>query len=97
MLGLGNDWADRAAAQARACGVRVLCINTGGGLRYRVLVDRGDIDRQTAHRPLFTPNDFAKLLRTFGVELPRWEACLAALHERLPRGAHLDTGAPYRR
>lgn len=27
-------------------GVRVLCVNTGGGLRYRVLVDRGlDIDR----------------------------------------------------
>jgi hypothetical protein len=29
-----------------ARGVRVLCINTGGGLRYRVLVDRGlDIDQ----------------------------------------------------
>src|SRR4051812_42652015 len=27
-------------------GVRALCVNTGGGLRYRVLVDRGlDIDR----------------------------------------------------
>src|SRR3954454_9711536 len=26
-------------------GVRALCVNTGGGLRYRVLVDRGlDID-----------------------------------------------------
>src|SRR6184192_2122633 len=29
-----------------ARGVRALCVNTGGGLRYRVLVDRGlDIDR----------------------------------------------------
>src|SRR6478735_3631696 len=27
-------------------GVRALCVNTGGGLRYRVLVDRGlDIDQ----------------------------------------------------
>src|SRR5256885_7873582 len=29
-----------------ARGVRALCVNTGGGLRYRVLVDRGlDIDQ----------------------------------------------------
>ena len=29
-----------------AHGVRALCVNTGGGLRYRVLVDRGlDIDQ----------------------------------------------------
>ena len=29
-----------------ARGVRALCVNTGGGLRYRVLLDRGaDIDQ----------------------------------------------------
>ena len=32
-----------------ARGVRALCVNTGGGLRYRVLVDRGlDIDQAFA-------------------------------------------------
>jgi dTDP-4-dehydrorhamnose reductase len=50
-----------------------------------------------ARRPRNSCLSNEKLLRTFGVELPRWEACLAALHERLPRGAHLDVGAPYRR
>jgi dTDP-4-dehydrorhamnose reductase len=38
-----------------------------------------------------------KLLRCFAVELPRWEACLEALHGRLQRGAQLDGGTPYRR
>ena len=50
-----------------------------------------------ARRPRNSCLSNEKLLRTFGVELPRWEACLAALHERLPPGAHLDVGAPYRR
>lgn len=32
-------------------GVRALCVNTGGGLRYRVLVDRGlDIDQAFLHQ-----------------------------------------------
>src|SRR5437773_12138883 len=32
--------------EGAARGVRALCVNTGGGLRYRVLVDRGlDIDQ----------------------------------------------------
>src|SRR5476651_936664 len=32
-------------------GVRALCVNTGGGLRYRVLVDRGlDIDQAFFHQ-----------------------------------------------
>lgn len=32
-------------------GVRALCVNTGGGLRYRVLVDRGlDIDQAFVHQ-----------------------------------------------
>lgn len=30
ILGLGNDWSGRAAAQARACGVRVVAVNEGG-------------------------------------------------------------------
>ncbi|AKQ65270.1 Glycosyl transferase, group 1 family protein [Myxococcus hansupus] len=29
LLGLGNDWSARAAAQARACGVRVVAVNEG--------------------------------------------------------------------
>ena len=29
ILGLGNDWAGRAAAQARACGVRVVAVDEG--------------------------------------------------------------------
>src|SRR5665213_2754339 len=34
-----------------ARGVRALCVNTGGGLRYRVLVDRGlDIDQAFFHQ-----------------------------------------------
>ena len=35
-----------AIDEGPARGVRVLCVNTGGGLRYRILVDRGmDIDQ----------------------------------------------------
>lgn len=30
ILGLGNDWSGRAAAQARACGVRVVTVDEGG-------------------------------------------------------------------
>jgi len=30
ILGLGNDWSGRAAAQARACGVRVVAVAEGG-------------------------------------------------------------------
>ena len=34
-----------------ARGVRALCVNTGGGLRYRILVDRGlDIDQAFLHQ-----------------------------------------------
>src|SRR3954470_4441365 len=34
-----------------ARGVRALCVNTGGGLRYRVLADRGlDIDQAFFHQ-----------------------------------------------
>ncbi len=34
ILGLGNDWSARAAAQARACGVRVVAVNEGALSRY---------------------------------------------------------------
>ena len=38
-----------------ARGVRALCVNTGGGLRYRVLVDRGlDIDQAFHHQNSLT-------------------------------------------
>jgi len=30
ILGLGNDWSGRAAAQARACGVKVVAVDEGG-------------------------------------------------------------------
>ena len=30
ILGLGNDWSGRAAAQARACGVKVVAVDLGG-------------------------------------------------------------------
>lgn len=37
--------------EGAARGVRALCVNTGGGLRYRVLVDRGlDIDQAFLHQ-----------------------------------------------
>jgi len=40
VLGLGNDWAARAAAQARACGVRVVAVDEGALARYAdVLVE----------------------------------------------------------
>jgi dTDP-4-dehydrorhamnose reductase len=53
--------------------------------------------RSAARRPRNSRLSNEKLLRIFDVELPRWEVCLATLHERLPRGAHLDGGTPYRR
>jgi glycosyltransferase involved in cell wall biosynthesis len=40
VLGLGNDWSGRVAAQARACGVRVVAVQAGALSRYAdVLVD----------------------------------------------------------
>lgn len=38
ILGLGNDWAGRAAAQARACGVRVVAVDEGGLARFADVV-----------------------------------------------------------
>jgi glycosyltransferase involved in cell wall biosynthesis len=34
ILGLGNDWSARAAAQARACGVRVVAVDEGALAQY---------------------------------------------------------------
>lgn len=34
ILGLGNDWSARAAAQARACGVRVVAVDEGALTKY---------------------------------------------------------------
>jgi glycosyltransferase involved in cell wall biosynthesis len=34
ILGLGNDWSARAAAQARACGVRVVAVDEGALAKY---------------------------------------------------------------
>jgi len=38
ILGLGNDWSARAAAQARACGVRVVAVDEGALGRYADVV-----------------------------------------------------------
>ncbi|MEN9796772.1 MAG: hypothetical protein RL653_468 [Pseudomonadota bacterium] len=40
ILGLGNDWAGRAAAEARACGVRVLAVEEGDLPRWADVVVR---------------------------------------------------------
>lgn len=45
ILGLGNDFSARAAAQARACGVRVLAVDEGALARYAdVIVERSAED-----------------------------------------------------
>lgn len=38
ILGLGNDWAGRAAAEARACGVRVIAVDEGALPRWADVV-----------------------------------------------------------
>jgi glycosyltransferase involved in cell wall biosynthesis len=50
VLGLGNDWAGRAAAEARACGVRVVAVDEGGLSRFADAVVApvpGDVVRAT--------------------------------------------------
>lgn len=53
ILGLGNDWGGRAAAQARACGVRVVAVDEGGLARYADAVISPEVDElvAAAHRP----------------------------------------------
>ncbi len=43
ILGLGNDWAGRAAAEARACGVRVLAVEEGDLPRWADAVVRPEM------------------------------------------------------
>lgn len=58
ILGLGNDWSARAAAQARACGVRVVAVDQGALSRYAdVLVEPtvealADASKATGRRPM---------------------------------------------
>jgi glycosyltransferase involved in cell wall biosynthesis len=44
VLGLGNDFAARAAAQARACGVRVVAVDEGALERYADALVTPDVD-----------------------------------------------------
>ncbi|MBL8910133.1 MAG: glycosyltransferase [Archangium sp.] len=44
ILGLGNDWSARAAAQARACGVRVIAVDEGDLARYADALVEPEVD-----------------------------------------------------
>ncbi len=44
ILGLGNDWSARAAAQARACGVRVVAVDEGALSRYADALVRPSVE-----------------------------------------------------
>jgi hypothetical protein len=44
VLGLGNDFAGRAAAQARACGARVVAVDEGALERYADALVAADAD-----------------------------------------------------
>lgn len=44
ILGLGNDWSARAAAQARACGVRVIAVDEGDLARYADVLVEPEVD-----------------------------------------------------
>ncbi|MFP2912177.1 glycosyltransferase [Pyxidicoccus sp. 3LFB2] len=49
VLGLGNDWSGRVAAQARRCGVRVIAARLGGLPRYAdVILDTVDAEAVVA-------------------------------------------------
>src|SRR6266851_2354120 len=63
----------------------------------RILAIASDQYPSPARRPGNSCLSNEKLLRCFGIELPRWEACLEALHKRLRQSARLDGGTPYRR
>jgi dTDP-4-dehydrorhamnose reductase len=45
-----------------------------------------------ARRPRNSRLSSEKLHRRFGIELPRWEACLEACHVRLKQSAQIDAG-----
>ncbi|MFZ5446965.1 MAG: glycosyltransferase [Myxococcota bacterium] len=48
LLGLGNDWSARAAAQARACGVRVVAVDEGALGRYADALAEPEVDSLVA-------------------------------------------------
>jgi L-malate glycosyltransferase len=77
ILGLGNDWAGRAAAQARACGVRVVAVDEGGLERFAdvVVAPEADAVASAALQP-----------QRREVSLPEADAVAAQL-EALCRGA----------
>jgi len=50
-----------------------------------------------ARRPRNSRLSSEKLHRSFGIELPRWEACLEACHVRLKQSAQMDAGTKYGR
>lgn len=63
VLGLGNDYAARAAAQARACGVRVVAVDEGAAASYADVVVTPDaqtiasaaLGSSRRDAPVFTP------------------------------------------
>lgn len=77
VLGLGNDWSGRIAAQARACGVRVVAVDQGGLGRFAdVLVEPDPAKIAAASRqvparaiPLATNEETAAdVLRLYGTK-----------------------------
>lgn len=48
VLGLGNDWSARAAAQARACGVRVVAVDEGALAQYADVIVEPTVDSLAA-------------------------------------------------
>ncbi len=63
----------------------------------RILAIASDQYPSPARRPGNSCLSNEKLLRCFGIELPRWEACLEAFHGRLKQSARLDGATRYRR
>ncbi|MHB8878577.1 MAG: glycosyltransferase [Myxococcaceae bacterium] len=81
VLGLGNDYSGRAAAQARACGVRVLAVDEGGlsGLADVLLQERtpqalaaASLDGRRTSRALATAEEVAReVLTLYGADSRR--------------------------
>lgn len=75
VLGLGNDWSARAAAQARACGVRVLAVDEGALPRYADLlvesnaesIVRASLENERSELSLETPEAIARRVLGFYV------------------------------
>lgn len=73
LLGLGNDWSARAAAQARACDVRVVAVDEGALARYADALVEPTIDSLLTHagrperraQPLEAARSIAERLTAF--------------------------------